>query len=298
MAKMTVRVCVLGLILCGLVLGARGQQAAAPAPGASGTAQQKKVEDFLRRYFALGPEVGVTVGTAKELNGSGILEVPITVKPPEGQAEEVKMFMSKDGRYLVRGEITDLTTDPLAETAKKIDLTGAAVYGDSQAQITLVEFSDFECPVCRALHDALRGMLPNYPQVKVVFKDFPIESVHPWARQAALAGRCALAQDPKAFWKMYDLIYDNQELVSAANAWDKMLEFAGRAGLNQDAFKACMTSPEATAQVDASLKNGALLDVHSTPTVFVNGRRVIGADAQTIRQYLDYEVAQLAGGKK
>ena len=74
-----------------------------------------------------------------------------------------------------------------------------------------MEYSDFQCPVCRSLHDALRGLLPNYPQVKVVFKDFPLETLHPWARTAALAGRCAYQQDAKAFWKLYDLIYDNQD---------------------------------------------------------------------------------------
>jgi protein-disulfide isomerase len=159
-----------------------------------------------------------------------------------------------------------------------------------------VEYSDFQCPVCRSLHDALRGLLPNYPQVKVVFKDFPLETLHPWARTAALAGRCAYQQDAKAFWKVYDLIYDNQELISAANAYDKMLDFAGQAGLNQDAFKACMTSPQAAQAIDASVANGNLLEVHSTPTVFVNGRRIVGADPHAIQQYIEYEIAQLKAG--
>ena len=70
-------------------------------------------------------------------------------------------------------------------------------------------------------------------------------------------------------------IYDNQDLISAASAWDKMLDLAGRAGLNTDTFKSCMTSPQAAAEVDASLANGQLLDVRATPTVFVNGRRIV-----------------------
>src|SRR5438552_13880822 len=98
-------------------------------------------------------------------------------------------------------------------------MTDAPTLGNPNATVTLVEYSDFECPVCRNLHDALRGLLPNYDgKVRVVFKDFPIEQLHPWARTAAIAGRCAYQQNPMAFWKMYDFIYDNQEIISAANA--------------------------------------------------------------------------------
>jgi len=175
---------------------------------------------------------------------------------------------------------------------------GAPVLGDPKAPITLVEYSDFQCPVCRNLHDALRGMLSNYPQVKVVFKDFPLETMHPWARTAALAGRCAYQQNAKAFWKVYDSIYDNQDLISANNVYDKVMDFAVQAGLDKDAFKTCLSGPQAAKEVDASVANGNKLEVRSTPTVFVNGRRIVGGDPHGIQQYIDYEMAQLAGGKK
>ncbi len=280
---------VLSLLAAG---GARAQQ---PAVTTAASPAQK-VEAFLRYNFALGPEVQITVATPKELGTSGLLEVPIEVKSAEG-SDKLKMYLSKDGRYLLRGEISDLTTDPLAENISKMQIANAPVLGDPKAPITIVEYWDFECPVCRNLHDALRGLLPNYPQVKLIFKDFPIDAIHPWARTAALAGRCAYQQNPKAFWKMYDLIYDNQDLISAASAWDKMQDFAGRAGLNADTLKSCMTAPQAAAEVDASLANGQLLEVRATPTLFVNGRRISSADPHAIQQYIDYEMAQIKAGK-
>ena len=269
------------------------QQSAAPVSAET----QKSIEAFLRNYFALGPDIKITVGTPKEIGNSGLSEVPIEVKSTEG-SDTVKMYLTKDGRYLLRGELNDLTADPLAANIAKFNLTNAPVLGDPKATITIVEYSDFECPVCRSLHDVLRGLLPKYPQVKVVFKDFPLEALHPWARTAAIAGRCAYQQDPKAFWKLYDLIYDNQEVISASNAWDKMLEYAGRSGLNVDTFKSCMSSPQASGEVDASLNNGKELDVRSTPTVFVNGRRINGADPHVLQQYIDYELAQQKAAKK
>ncbi len=157
--------------------------------------------------------------------------------------------------------------------------------------MTVVEFADFECPVCRQLHDQLKTVLPNYPQVKFYFKDFPIEQIHPWARTAALAGRCAFSQKPSAFWKIYDGFYDSQDLISAANVWDKSVDLAGQAGLDPAAFKTCLASPEAAAAVDANVANARLLEVTSTPTIFVNGRRVVGADAATIERYILFELA-------
>jgi protein-disulfide isomerase len=265
-----------------------------PAP-ASLSQTQKSIEAFLRSYYALGPEIKITVGAPTEFGPSGILESAIEVKTPES-TEKIKMYITKDGRYLIRGEINDLTTDPLADTVKKIQTANSPTLGNPNAPITLVEYSDFECPVCRNLHDSLRGLLPNYPQVKLIFKDYPLDTIHPWARTAALAGRCAYQQDPKAFWKMYDSIYDNQDVISASNVYDKVMDFASKAGLNQEVFKACMSAPETTQAVDASIANGNLLEVRSTPTVFVNGRRIVGADPRVVQQYLDYEVAQLKSG--
>src|SRR5690348_12905346 len=283
-------------------LTTRAQQPKAPATGASATASpassqtQKTIEAYLRNLYAFGPDVKLIVGPLKESPVEGILETNIDVIIGENK-EAAKFYVSKDGRFLFRGDVSDMTKDPLAENLAQIRMTDAPALGDPKAPVTLVEYSDFECPVCRNLHDALRGLLPNYDgKVRVVFKDFPIEQLHPWARTAAIAGRCAYQQDPKAFWKLYDLIYDNQEIISAANAWTKMMDYAGQSGLDADPFKACMASPEAGAAVNASRANGQLLDVNSTPTVFVNGRRMVGADAHLLEQYINYELAQQKSG--
>jgi protein-disulfide isomerase len=262
-----------------------------PPASSATTPLQKNVEAYLRNLYAFGPEMQLTVSAPRESEVPGLLEMTIDLKDGE-HTQTAKFYVSKDGKYLVRGEVSDLSKDPLAEARAHIQMKDAPALGDPKAPVTLVEFSDFQCPVCRSLHDVLRGMLPNYPQVRVVFKDFPIESLHPWARTAALAGRCAYQQDPKAFWKVYDSIYDQQEIISASNAWSKMTDFAMQAGLNPDGFKACMASPEAAAAVDASRENGQQLEVSSTPTVFVNGRRLVGADQRLLEQYIQYELAQ------
>jgi len=283
------------ILMMGLTTRASGApqpQAASAAP--SGTGQlpiQKTVEAYLRNLYAFGPDTEVKVGAPKDIGVEGLQEVDIEVKVGENH-ETGKVYVTKDGKFMFRGELSDLSKDPLAENRAQLQTKDSPSLGPANASVTVVEFSDFECPVCRRLHDSLRTLLPNYPQVRVVFKDYPLEQIHPWARTAALAGRCSYQQAPAAFWKMYDLIYDSQDVISAENAWGKMTDFAAQAGLNPDAFKACMAGPEAGAAVDASRANGVQLEVGSTPTIFVNGRRIVGADARTIEQYIKFELDQ------
>jgi protein-disulfide isomerase len=274
-----------------------GASTAAASSTQTTSSTQKTVEAYLRHLYAFGPDVQLVVRPPKPTPIDGMLEANIDLTI-NGNKQTVKFYVSKDGKFLFQGELSDMTKDPLAQNRAQIQMNDAPSLGDPKALVTLVEYSDFECPVCRNLHDALRGLLPNYAgKVRVVFKDFPLEQIHPWARTAAVAGRCAYQQDPKAFWKMYDFIYDHQEIISAANAWTKMMDYAAQAGVEADAFKGCMASPEASAAVNASRENGQLLDVTSTPTVFVNGRRLVGADAHLLEQYINYELAQQSSAK-
>src|SRR5437667_11704196 len=266
----------------------------APSTGAT-SPTQKSIEAYLRHLYGFGPNVALVVAQPKPWQGEGLIETNFDLTS-DGNKQTVKFYVSKDGKFLLQGELSDMTKDPLAQNLAQIQMKDAPSLGDPSAVVTLVEYSDFECPVCRKLHDALREMLPTYTgKVRVVFKDFPIDQLHPWARTAAIAGRCAYQQDPRAFWKMYDFIYDNQENISAANAWNKIMVYAGKSGLDADTFKTCMASPEAGAAVNASRANGQLLDVRSTPTIFVNGRRLVGADAHLLEQYLNYELTQESG---
>lgn len=282
------------LALSFFICTASAQQRPAPAAAPVSAGQlpiQKTVEAYLRNLYAFGADTAVKVAAPKGIGVEGLQEVDIEVKVGENQ-QTGKVYVTKDGKFMFRGELSDLSKDPLAENRAQLQTKDSPSLGPANAPVTLVEFSDFECPVCRSLHDALRGLLPNYPQVRVIFKDYPLDQIHPWARTAAIAGRCAYQQDPAAFWKVYDLIYDNQDIISAETAWGKMMDFAGQSGLNPDAFKACMASPEAGAAVNASRDNGIQLEVGSTPTIFVNGRRIVGADPRLLEQYIKYELDQ------
>ena len=91
--------------------------------------------------------------------------------------------------------------------------------------MTIYEFSDFECPHCRAMNEILKQVEAENPKIRIVFKNFPLTQIHPWAETAAIGAHCASIQKPEAFWTIHDLIFDNQDVISAENVWDKLVSF-------------------------------------------------------------------------
>jgi protein-disulfide isomerase len=276
---------------------------AAPAPPSSAKtttaltpaateALQKRVESYLRNVYAWGTGINVKAGPLTPAPAGDLYQTTVMVSAEDGQggSDSAIVFVSKDGRYVFRGELDDMNVDPYVEVKSKLHIEGAASKGPADASVVVVEFGDFECPVCRQLEQVLRAVLPQYPQIRFVFKDFPLESVHPWAMTAAIAGHCALQQSPDVFWKLHDAIYDNQEAISPENAIEKLVDLATTAGANPDNLKACMADPKSTDAVRASQQDGGNVEVTSTPTVFVDGRKFVGPNPNLLQQFIDYDL--------
>jgi protein-disulfide isomerase len=261
-------------------------------PGANGNDAQltAKIVAFLRNLYAWDSSYDVKLGPMKESVVPEFYEVPITITY-QGQSESGTIYASKDAKYVLRGDLFRAADDPFAENRALLaaNLKDSPSMGPANAKVTIVEFSDFECPHCRLLYQSLKTLLPKYPQVRVVFKNFPIESIHPWAMTAAIAGRCAYQGNPDSFWKMYDSVFDEQEVISPENVYDKLTSFASQDGLATDAFHGCLSSPGAKAAVQADLDLGQKLDISSTPTIFVNGRKLVGGDPALLEQLISYE---------
>jgi protein-disulfide isomerase len=249
----------------------------------------KRVEAFLRNEYAWGPDYKLKIGPFTPAPAGDLYQVPVEVTA-EGGTDSAILFVSKDGHYMFRGELTDLNKDPLAETRSQLHLENYASKGPANAKVVLVEFGDFECPSCRQLDVLLRTILPQYPQVRLVFKDFPLEQIHPWAMTGALAGRCVLQQSQDAFWKFHDAVYDNQDAISPENAYAKLADLAQQAGAKPDTYKICMADPKTPEAVRQSLEEGKAVQITGTPTTFIDGRRIVGPDASLLKQYMDFDL--------
>jgi len=274
----------------------RGKQPQQPRPpstsaAATTSAIQQKIEEYLRDQYAWGPTYKLKFEPMKETPIPNLYQVRVAVSV-EGQGDTATFYVTKDGRYLIRAELEDMNTDPAIAIRKQMSLADYPSKGPADAKVVLVEYADYECPSCRQLDAVLRGLLPTMPQVRLVYKDFPLVQIHPWAMTAASAARCVFHQAPSSFWKFHDLLFDNQAIIGPDNAYQKMQDYATQSGADATALKSCMADPQTQEDVKRSLTEGESLHISNTPTIFVNGHRLIGPDAPTLQQFIQYDLSR------
>jgi len=177
-------------------------------------------------------------------------------------------------------------TVSLRPLRSSVDIEGSPSEGPSAAPVTLVEFSDFQCPYCARLFKTLHEILNKYPsQVRLVYRNFPLPQLHPNAEKAAEAGLCAA--DQGQFWQMHDLLFQTQDQLKEADLKTK----AAQLKLNVEAFDSCLASGKNADKVKQDLYAGAKLGVTGTPALFINGRFVSGAvPFEDIAKIIDEEL--------
>ncbi len=287
------------LVLCaGLVLpsGAGSQKRPAAAkPAVKSALHKPTLEAYVRHLFVWGPQIQVTVGDAKPAARlPGFLEVIVRATAANASQDEV-FYVSKDGRKILRAAVYEVTENPFKPEIDKLKTEFQPSFGTPGAPVVLVLFSDFQCAYCKEEAKTLRRELPSaYPkQVRLYFKDFPLESIHPWARMASIAGRCIFRLNPNAFWTYHDWIYEHQQEITPENVKSKVMEFgqAHEKEIDTLQLSRCLETRATEAEVDSNVADGKALQVNSTPTIFVNGRRLVGQVAwPNLRQIIDFEI--------
>lgn len=227
-----------------------------------------------------GPQIQVSLSDPRPSGVPGLYELQVAARYQQASVEEL-FLISADGKHIVRGSLFRTDEPPYAADAARIRTEGHPAIGAEPAgkpPLQLVVFSDFQCNFCREEARSLRENLPKaYPgQFRLVFRDLPLDQIHPWARTAAIAGRCAFRQSSDLFWKYHDWIFDRQSEIKADNLRARALEWLKSAGGDEQAFAACLDSPEPAREVAASVAEARQLRIQSTPTLYVNGRPIAG----------------------
>jgi protein-disulfide isomerase len=198
----------------------------------------------------------------------------------------------------------DLTHDPLAETMAKIDLTGRPVRGNKQAKLTVVVYDDFQCPYCSKMHQTLNDVLKSYgDRIKLVYKDYPLFEIHPWAERAALDSGCLAKQSEGAYWEFADYVHanpqqikgDKRSLQGQIAELDKItLDIGKKHSADADKLKQCVETQATKNDLNASVKEAEGVGVEATPALFINGVKLDGAvPEEELRLVLDKELKSL-----
>jgi len=237
------------------------------------------LEAYLRHLELWLPAVDVKIDDAKESKElPGFLDVAVHLTF-NGNTVAQHFFVTKDGKKIFQGEAFDINKSPFQANLDKLDVKGAPSLGPAAAPVTVVIFSDFQCPMCKqeadVIHKQLTAAFPD--KVKVYFRDFPLEQLHNWARPAAIAGRCVYKLNPAAFWDYHDWIYENQNYIGLDNLNSKIQEFATAKNLDSMQLSRCIETKATAAEVNASQAVGTALTLNATPTIFINGRKLEGA---------------------
>lgn len=213
-----------------------------------------------------------------------------------GAPEPPPVLLSADASHFLLGQPQDMREDPDAANRAKMRLKGIPSRGPEDAPVTLVEFSDFQCPHCKKAHDILETELPAaFPgKVRVVFKNYPLTNIHPWAFEAAIAGACAGMRSTEAAHAMEVSFFAEQAAIQKTDIRRKALEFAQKAGLDAASFQACFDRQESKPLVEADMAEAATLGVNGTPALFVNGRRIQGYQFDALRPVIEEMLAQSA----
>lgn len=282
------RLAVVWLLLCTFTLAQTKTSAPAVSPELA-----ERVQREVRAFFNIPPDVDISVGTPTSSDFPNYELVPVTMSR-EGKVQKAEFLLSNDGKTLVRFTKIDLTKNTYADNMNKITTSGRPIKGNPDAKVTVVNFDDFECPFCARMHSTL--MTEIYPEykdkIKIVYKDFPLEQIHPWAQHAANDANCLGAQSAPAYWQLADYFHANQRQISGSqqNVQDSFtkidqatLDFGKKNNVDIPKLQACLKAPP-EAQVKASMQEGDKLGISATPTLFINGEKVEGAiDAKDLR---------------
>lgn len=249
-------------------------------------------EAYIRHLFVWPKPIEVTIDDPGPGPMPGYNEV--AVHASQGNASSTEMFyVSQDGRNIIRGQVFDTKSNPFKSDLDKLKTEFHPNIGTPGAPVVLVAFSDFQCHYCKEEAKILRdNLIKEYPtQTRLYFMDNPLETLHPWARAAAIAGQCVFKQKPGAFWDYHDWIFEHQEEITAENLQTKILDFAKTKELDTLNLSRCMDTKATDADVQKTIDMGKAVNVSSTPTIFVNGRRLVGAvDWASLKRVIDYEI--------
>ncbi len=260
----------------------------------------RKIERQIRAKYSVPADINMQVGARRPSTFPGYDEIDVTFS--QGTARKTDQFLlAQDGKSLLKVTRMDLQSDPYAEAMKRIDTAGRPVRGARDSKVAVVVYDDFQCPFCSRFHQTFfREVFKDYQdRVHVIYKDYPLFSIHPWAGHAANDANCLASLNNDAFWEFADEVHLNPQQITGAGPQKRgvpeqqaaldilAFDIGAKKGLDASKLQACVKA-QSDRTVQQSVQEAEALGVNATPTIFINGRRMEGAvDPDELRAALN-----------
>jgi protein-disulfide isomerase len=300
--------CTVVLMTAGLAVASlysNAQQTSTPnsplktASGASAKSQgplpsEATFNEFLKHMFGWNQDLTWKVMDIKPAEAAGLSEATVIFNTPKGQ-QAMLLYVTADQKYAFTGELLPFGSDPFAEAREQLKSATGPSEGPKDAAITIVEFGDLECPACKAAQPNITKLMQEESKARLVFSNFPLAQIHKWALTGAKYLDCLGRANNDAVWKFIATVYDHQGEVNEQNV-DRMLKgYVKDAGGDPDAIATCVAKPETAKRVMDAQALGEKLGITSTPTFFINGRKIVGFSSNVpydaVKSMVDFEIA-------
>jgi protein-disulfide isomerase len=255
---------------------------------------EETVNAFLQQTFGYDPAVKWKIVAIKPSIAEGLTEVNVTLSNAQGQSATT-LYVTQDGKHALTGEIMPFGAKPY-ESAKEALLKGinGPGRGPEKSTVTIVEFSDLQCPHCKDAQPVLDKLLADEPNARFVFQNYPLP-MHNWAAKAAYYADCVGRSSNEAFWKFVQGTFDQQANLTESNADEKLTAIADASGVKGADVAVCAAKPDTKSRIDKSIALGTSVGVTGTPTVYVNGRRignVVGVPPEVLKGLVEFAAKQ------
>jgi protein-disulfide isomerase len=250
---------------------------------------EDEVNAFLQQTFGYEPQLTWKITAIKPSQADGLAEVNVQISGPQGQGEQT-FFVTQDGKHAVVGDIIPFGAHPFEKARDTLEKkANGPSHGPASAPVTIVEFSDLQCPHCKEANPTIEKLLTEDSNVRFISQNFPLP-MHNWAEKAAEYADCVGRASNDVYWKFVSGVFDAQSEITADNADQKLTDLADKSGVNGKDIAACAAKPETESRVRASVNLGKSLDVNSTPTLFINGRPVgvSGNNYDVLKKIVDF----------
>ena len=256
----------------------------------AGLPSEETVNGFMQQTFGYDSSVTWKISSIKPSSAEGLAEVVVVVGNQQGQ-QVTTFYVTPDGKHALVGDLIPFGAKPFATARTALDKgVNGPSRGPADAPVTVVEFSDLQCPHCKDAQPIVEKLIGDEPNMKFVFQQYPLPQ-HNWAAKGAAYADCIGRTNKDAVWKFIQGTFDEQSNITESNADEKLNAIADKSGAKSAEVAACAAKPETKKRIEDSMALGSAVGVNSTPTLYVNGRRIANMNAlpyELLKQLVEY----------